>query len=171
MNSKTFHYSSPKISPHVIDSFTGTRSKKDLFLEMINEWNLPTSISQLSQLWEKDRPRCEKQNLAILLFNVADVDSLLASYHPHICILTGVGTAVYRSKDIIFPEYNMIAQPTTNSFGGVMILNHSSIKCKVVERALNLIWIEIDQHPNPIYVGAIYVPPGYLLPFHLISKY
>ena len=65
----------------------------------------------------------------------------------------------------------MIAQPGTNSFGGVMILYHRSIKCKVVERALNLIWIEIDQHPNPIYVGAIYVPPGSLPPFHLISKY
>ncbi|CAF2747679.1 unnamed protein product [Rotaria sp. Silwood2] len=143
---------------------------------MINEWNSRTSISQLSSQWKKVRSLYTKQNLLLLLYNVeglnthvADVDSLLSTYHPHVCILTGVGTAV--NKNIIFPNYNTIAQAGTNAYGGVMILYQHYIKCKIIEKTLKFIIIELLLSPNPIYIGAIYVPPSSLPPFQLISKY
>src|SRR5690242_3031768 len=118
MNNKTFHYSSPTISPQLIDSYTGSNKDKELIFEIVNEWNSRISISYLCNLWKKERPLYAKHNLSLLLYNVeglnthvADVDSLLSNYHPHIGILTGVGAAVH--KHIIFPNYYTIAQPGT----------------------------------------------------------
>ncbi len=90
---------------------------------MINEWNSRACISDLSRKWKKERPlRTNNQsNLLILLFNVeclnthtTDVDILIAEHKPHICILTGVGTA---TKSLpLFPGYTGISQKGTNSF-------------------------------------------------------
>lgn len=82
----------------------------------------------------------------------ADVDVLLSSYNPHICILTGVGAAT--KKNITFPNYLSFSQVGTNSFGGVMILYHQSIKCKITDNDLNFILIEISLSNKPIYVGG-----------------
>ena len=178
MNSTFFHYSSPTISPTSVESFNGSRAERKLLSEIVNEWNSRTSLSLLCKKWKKVRPHYVKQNLLLLLFNVeglnthvADVDLLLSNYHPHICIFTGVGSAVYKHNQFTFPNYNIISQPGTNAFGGVMILHLQSLKCKIIEKASNLIWIELSLHPSPIYIGAIYVPPTTLPPFQLLSKY
>ena len=173
MDSKIFHFSSPIIAPHIIDSFTGTPQEKTRILKMIDEWNSHVSISQLCNCWKKERPSIVKQNLSIILYNVeslnthvADVDILLSCYKPHVCILTGIGIAI-KKKNISFPNYLSFSQIGTNSFGGVMILYHASINCKIIDRDLNFILIEISTANHPIYVGGLYVPPRSLpLPFN-----
>jgi len=171
-----FHYSSPTINTNIIDSFNGTPKEKNILLEMVNEWNSRVSVSQLCNFWKKVRPISVKQNLLLLLYNVeglnthvADVDILLSNHNPHICILTGVGAAV--KKNFTFPNYLSFSQGGTNSFGGVMILYHQTIKCKISDADLNFILIETSLSNNPVYIGGIYVPPGSLPQFQLLSKH
>lgn len=125
---------------------------------------------------EKTPPQSLKQNLLILLYNVeslnthvADVDILLSSYNPHICILTGVGAGI--KKNFSFPNYHSISQTGTNAFGGVIILHHQNIKCKITDKELNFLLIEVTLSTESIYIGGIYVPPKSLPPFQLISKH
>ncbi|CAF4061927.1 unnamed protein product, partial [Rotaria magnacalcarata] len=101
--------------------------------------------------------------------HVANVDLLLSNYQPHICILTGVGTAIH--KQIKFPNYHSISQPGTNSSGGVVILYQFHIECKVVEKYLNFLMIKLTSNHDDIHIGAIHVPPNSVPPFQLLSKY
>ncbi|CAM4751975.1 unnamed protein product [Rotaria magnacalcarata] len=101
--------------------------------------------------------------------HVANVDLLLSNYQPHICILTGVGTAIH--KQIKFPNYHSISQPGTNSSGGVVILYQFHIEWKVVEKYLNFLMIKLTSNHDDIHIGAIHVPPNSVPPFQLLSKY
>ncbi|CAF2110486.1 unnamed protein product, partial [Rotaria magnacalcarata] len=143
---------------------------------MINEWNSRTSLSLLCKNWKKDRPKSEKQNLTLLISNVeglnthvADVDLLIASHQPNICILTEIGAAI--RKQIKFPNYNTIAQHGTNAFGGVIILYQQHLKCKIIDTEANFLMIELTTNSEAINIGAIYVPPNTLPPFTLLAKY
>ncbi|CAF3156341.1 unnamed protein product [Rotaria socialis] len=160
----------------IAGNFNGSLKEKNTLSEIINEWNSRTSISQLCEQWKKTPPKSLKQNLLLLLYNVeslnthvADVDILLSSYNPHICILTGVGAGI--KKNFTFPNYHVIAQTGTNSFGGVIILHHQNIKCKITDKEPNFILIEILLSKESIYIGGIYVPPKSLPPFRLLSKH
>ncbi|CAF3697342.1 unnamed protein product [Rotaria socialis] len=164
------------ITKPVAGNFNGSLKEKNTLSEIINEWNSRTSISQLCEQWKKTPPKSLKQNLLLLLYNVeslnthvADVDILLSSYKPHICILTGVGAGI--KKNFTFPNYHVIAQTGTNSFGGVIILHHQNIKCKITDKEPNFILIEILLSKESIYIGGIYVPPKSLPPFRLLSKH
>ena len=173
----SFFFFDPSLNPSICETFEGTPIEKSCLLEMIKEWNARLCISSLCKQWKKDRPPHDSSsNLLILLFNVqglnthiTDVDLLLNETKPHICILTGVGAAARRLPE--FPEYTGISQIGTNSFGGVAILYRKSLKCKTIEVDLNFLLIEIQIAKEPIYVGAVYVPPGSLPPFQLVTKY
>ncbi|CAF1501089.1 unnamed protein product [Rotaria magnacalcarata] len=160
----------------IAGNFNGSLKEKSTLSEIVDEWNSRTSITQLCEQWKKTPPNSLKQNLLLLLYNVeslnthvADVDILLSSYNPHICILTGVGAGI--KKNFTFPNYHVIKQTGTNSFGGVIILHHQDIKCKVADKESNFILIEILLSNESIYVGGIYVPPKSLPPFQLLSKH
>ncbi|CAF3167810.1 unnamed protein product, partial [Rotaria sp. Silwood2] len=70
-----------------------------------------------------------------------------------------------------FSGYNGIAQPGSNSYGGVAILYSSKLKVKIVEKEINFLVVEIDIAGELVKIGAIYVPPLSYLPFHLCEKY
>ncbi|CAF1278068.1 unnamed protein product [Rotaria magnacalcarata] len=143
---------------------------------MINEWNTRICISDLSSKWKKERPIIKQNpNLLILLFNVEclnthteDVDILLSVNKPHICILTGVGTATKNLPS--FPGYVGIAQKGTNPFGGVAILFQNILKYKVIEKDLNFLLVELETANETVSIGAVYVPPGSVPPFQLFNK-
>ncbi len=44
------------------------------------------------------------------------------------------------------------------------------MKCKIIEKALNFLLIEVETLNESVLVGAIYVPPGTLPPFQLFNK-
>ena len=177
MINKIFHFSSPAIAPHFMDSFIGTLKEKNIILQMINEWNSHASTADLCIHWKKERPNIVKYNISLLLFNVeslnthvADVDILLSCYRPHVYMLTGVGAAI-KKKNICFPNYFSFSESGTNALGGAMILYHASINCKLIDWNLNFIFMEISVSDNPIHVGGLYVPPDALLQFQLLSKH
>lgn len=143
---------------------------------MVNEWNSRTCISSLCKQWKKDRPPTKiNSSLLILLFNVeglnthvSDMDILLTEHKPNICILTGVGAASKKLPE--FVGYTGISQVGTNSFGGVAVLHQSSLQCTVVEKDLNFLLVEVQTAQDPVFIGAVYVPPGTLPPFQLFSR-
>jgi hypothetical protein len=122
------------------------------------------------------RPLSSSQNLLFLVYNlqdlnthITDLDILLNIYRPHICILSGVGSA---SKNLpSFPGYQGIAQIGSNSFGGVAMFFSNVIKYEVVEKEINFLVTEIIIAGEQIKVGAVYVPPTSALPLHLFEKY
>lgn len=130
----------------------------------------------LCKSWKKERPIfCTTKNIFFLLYNCeylsthqTDLDVLLFSYSPQKVILTGVGSLI--RKLLLLPNYYWISQKGSNSFGGVAILIHNSLKSKTVHSALNFLLIEIDIVPSPILVGAVYVPPKEQPPFDHFSK-
>ncbi|CAF1627379.1 unnamed protein product, partial [Rotaria sp. Silwood1] len=143
---------------------------------MIDEWNSKVCVSDLCKKWKKNRPDNSDNNLLFLLYNIhslnshiADMDVLLNNYAPQIIILTEIGSVVLK-KPPSFPEYHIIIQEGTNSFGGVAILCHRSIKYKEIGREKNFILIQIETIPEPTLIGAVYVPPGESPPFHFFSK-
>lgn len=175
MNYK-FHFSSPFVNTKLVDSFTGTKAEKKLLTEMVNEWNCKVSISNISQQWKKDRPTEMEENLTIILYNcqclsthIADIDILLSTYTPQILILTGVGSKINNLPKI--SKYHWISQKGANSFGGVAFLLHDTIKAKVINQELDFLIIEINLHPKPILLGAIYIPPNKSIPQSLFDKY
>ncbi|CAF3974122.1 unnamed protein product [Rotaria magnacalcarata] len=110
------------------------------------------------QTVEKERPTIEYQALNLLLFNIqclsthiADLDFLISTYIPQICILTGV--------------------EGTNAFGGVAIIIHNSLKTKTIVQAPNFILIELTVLSESILIGAIYVPPGSGVPFNVLETH
>jgi hypothetical protein len=177
MSKQSFFFADPLVSPSICHSFSGPPHEKQILSNMINEWNSRICISDLSKKWKKERPlqNNTKSNLLILLFNVeclnthiTDVDMLLAMHKPHMCILTGVGTA---TKSLpIFPGYTGISQAGTNAFGGVAILYQNFLKCKVIDKDLNFLPTEVETSNESVLIGAIYVPPGSLPPFQLFNK-
>jgi hypothetical protein len=177
VNKNSFYFAEPLVSPYLCDSYSGSSHEKEKLLEMINEWNSRICISDISRKWKKERPlrNNDRSNLLIILFNVeclnthtTDVDVLIAAHKPHICILTGVGTATMNLPT--FPGYTGISQKGTNSFGGVAILYQNFLKCKVIEKALNFLLVEVETSNENVLVGAVYVPPGSLPPFQLFNK-
>ncbi|CAF1147274.1 unnamed protein product [Rotaria magnacalcarata] len=126
--------------------------------------------------WKKERPTIEYQSLNLLLFNIqclsthiADLDFLISTYIPQICILTGVGSKIKNPPNI--PFYNWICQEGTNAFGGVAIIIHNSLKTKTIVQAPNFILIELTVLSETILIGAIYVPPGSSVPFNLLETH
>ncbi|CAF1326623.1 unnamed protein product [Adineta steineri] len=87
-----------------------------------------------------------------------DVDILLNEHKPNICILTGVGAASRKLPE--FVGYTGISQIGTNSYGGVAILHENFLKCKIIDKELNFILIEVETALKPILIGAVYVPPA-----------
>ena len=176
---KVFYYYTDPIIPHsIIESFPESSFEKKTLTEIISEWNSRICISEISKKWKKERPtqnKSDEANLLILLFNVEclnthldDVDVLLTEHKPHICILTGVGTASRKLPS--FPEYTGLSKEATNSFGGAAILLYKSIlKCKIKEKELNFLLIELEMISESILLGTIYVPPGTLPPFQLLN--
>ena len=54
--------------------------------------------------WRKERPAVEAENLLFLVYSIESLDThetdlviLLNNYNPHVCVLTGVGTASRRN--------------------------------------------------------------------------
>ena len=143
---------------------------------MIEEWNSRICTSDLCKRWKKDRPvQNIDSRLLILLFNVeglrthvTDVDILLNTHKPHVCILTGV-VAAARSM-VQFPGYTAYAQHGTNSYGGVAILYQDHLECKIVEREANFLLMGLQTPMEPVLIGAMYVPPSSLPPFQIIDQ-
>jgi hypothetical protein len=100
--------------------------------------------------------------------HTTDVDIVITVHKPHICILTGVGPAT-KSRPT-FSGYTEISQKGTNSFGGVAIIYQNFLKCKVVEKDMNFLLVEVEVSNENVLVGAVYVPPGSLPPFQLFNK-
>ena len=135
-----------------------------------------TSISELCQSWEKIRPRNESENLTILLYNceclsthLSDLDILLSGYLPHVIILTGVGSQIRKMPSV--PNYYWHKQEGSNSFGGVAILVHNSIKTKVIHSVENFLLVDLNVTMSSILIGAVYVPPKQKPPLEEFEKF
>ena len=171
-----FRFSSPTINEEKINLYQGSKNDKSLIKDIINEWNSRVCLSELCKKWKRDRPsNVSIANPLFLLYNVnslnshiADMDAIINNYSPQILILTEVGKVALK-KPPIFPDYHFIGQKGTNSFGGVAILCHNSIKYKEISKDLNFILIQIETIPEPTLVGAVYVPPGTTPPLHLFT--
>ncbi|CAF2095648.1 unnamed protein product [Rotaria magnacalcarata] len=141
---------------------------------MCKEWNERISDIDICKHWKKERPTIEYQPLNLLLFtiqclstHIADLDLLISTYTPQICILTGVGSKIKNPPNI--PFYNWICQVGTNSFGGVAIIVHNSLKTRTILQASNFILLELTVLSEVVLIGAIYVPPGSSIPFNLLE--
>jgi len=96
-----FPFSSPTVSMNVCELFEGSRTEKTMLKAIIHEWNSRSSLSNISKQWHKDRPIAFSESLFLILYNcqclsthIADLDILLSTYTPQICILTGVGSKI-----------------------------------------------------------------------------
>ncbi|CAF4233481.1 unnamed protein product, partial [Rotaria magnacalcarata] len=172
----SFHFSSPFVNINVCDRFIGTNSERRQLSKIIEEWNTKSSISSISNEWRKKRPNASTENLSIILYNcqclsthIADLDILLSVYTPQIFILTGVGSSIKNLPKIT--SYYWISQEGTNSFGGVAMLIHNTLKTKITMQQSDFLLLEIDILPKPIFVGAIYVPPSKPFPQSLFDKF
>lgn len=160
----------------LVDTFSGSTDEKKLIFNILNEWNNQSSLSSLCKLWEKRRPDSETENVIFLLYNceclkthLTDLDILLSTYLPHVLILTGVGSQIRNMPSV--PNYYWHNQKGTNSFGGVSILIHSSIKSKVIDAVENFLVVEISFEIYSILVGAVYVPPDQKPPFEEFDRF
>jgi hypothetical protein len=176
MSSNVFRYSLPYVKDEAIHSFIGSSREKSEVTQIIEEWNSRTCMSDLFKQWRKIRPKNTNFNLLFLLYNVnslnshtADIDIILNKYAPQICLLNEIGKVALK-KTINFPDHHLLVQEGTNSFGGVAILIHQSIKYKEIKRDKNFLLVEIESNPEPVLVGAVYVPPGTTPPFHLFTE-
>ncbi|CAF4989572.1 unnamed protein product, partial [Rotaria socialis] len=161
---------------NVCDLFIGTNSERRQLSKIIEEWNTKSSISSISKEWRKKRPNASTENLSIILYNceclsthIADLDILLSVYTPQIFILTGVGSSIKNLPKMT--SYYWISQEGTNSFGGVAMLIHNTLKTKITMQQSDFLLIELDILPKPIFVGAIYVPPSKPFPQSLLDKF
>jgi hypothetical protein len=146
----------------LVDFFIGSTDEKKIVFDILNEWNNRSSLFDLCKLWEKIRPKNEIENLLILLYNceslsthLNDLDILLSSYLPHVIILTGVGSQIRNMPSV--PNYYWHKQKGSNSFGGVSILIHNSIKTKVIHTVENFLLVELNLAMSSILVGVVYV--------------
>jgi hypothetical protein len=158
-----------------VNSSKVAKPKKTILNAILNEWNSRSSLSCISKQWHKDGPIASSENLFLILYNcqclsthIADLDILLSTYTPQICILTGVGSKIKNLPKLA--SYFWISQKGTNSFGGVAILLHDSLKAKVITQQLDFLLIELDILPKPILLGAIYIPPGKPFPQNLFES-
>ena len=142
----------------------------------ISEWNTRLSVSDLSSTWRKKRPDGVTENLLFLVYNIESLNThekdliiLLDTYNPHVCVLTGVGTATRIMPT--FPGYRSIAQSGSNAFGAVAIIHRNALKCRLIERDVNALIVEIAVANAQLKIGAIYVPQKSPLPLDLLNKY
>ena len=70
-----------------------------------------------------------------------------------------------------YPGYRSIVQAGSNAFGGVAIIHRNALKCRLVERDVNVLIVEIEIANAQLKIGAIYVPPKSSLPLSLMNKY
>ena len=160
----------------VCDFFDGTKTEKEKLVEIIEEWNSRVSLTEISNRWKKCRPAVTSENLSLILYNcqclsthIADLDVLISTYTPQICILTGVGAKI---RDLpVIASYYWISQEGSNAFGGVAMLIHNTLKMKTIARQKNFVITELDIQPKPILLGAIYIPPGQSFPHTIFEKY
>ena len=176
MPCEDFKYSEPEINAESINQFTGTPSEKQMFSSLLYEWNSRRSISEMCVSWSKERRETSIENLIIVLWNCEglrthghDLDELLSSHKPHLCILTGVGSQIRKLPAI--PNYYWQSQEGTNSFGGVAILIHHKLKSSVIDREENCLLIELELLNNKLLLGAVYVPPRSYPPFTFLDKH
>lgn len=170
-----FHFSSPFVNMCVCDSFIGTRTEKNNLLNIINEWNNRISSSDINRKWHKERPIPISVNFSIILYNcqclsthIADLDILISTYTPQICILTGVGSKI---KDLAKQNsYYWLSQTGDNAFRGVAMLIHKSIETKIIKKRNNYLLVEVNVKPKAIIVGAIYVPPDKTFPCDIFEE-
>ena len=160
----------------VVQSFNATECEKSLLGEIINEWNARKYTSSLFVKWMKEKPPMNDPNLTFLNYNVnslkshiTDLDIILNKYAPQICILTEIGMPAIRRMPII-PNYQVVFQEGSNAFGGVAIAIQDSTKYKVMAKEVNFLLIEVETAPESTLIGAVYVPPGKIPPFHLFEK-
>ena len=109
---------------------------------------------------KKIRPRNESENLIVLLYNceclsthLSDLDILLSVYLPHVVILTGVGSQIRKMPSV--PNYYWHKQEGSNSFGGVAILVHNSIKTKVIHSVENFLLVDLNVTISSILIGTV----------------
>ena len=152
-----------------------SREKQEL-KQIIYEWNSRTCVTDLFNSWTKRKPKTEDSNLSFLLYNVSslrshitDMDIIISNHAPKICFLTEIGETALKILPQ-FPDYRLLVQEGTNSFGGVGLLIHNSIKYKEAVRDLNFLMVEIETTPIASLVGVVYVPPGTIPPFDLFTK-
>jgi hypothetical protein len=176
MNYKDLKYAMPNVNMKVIEQFDGNLIEQKTLFYILSEWNSRLSISNLCKKWKKERPSNAEDDNFFLLFNCeglsthgADIDILLSSYTPKITILTGVGKQIRNLRSV--PGYYWEFSFGDNSFGGVAILIHHSIKSKVIEKAENFLMLEIQTMNDTALVGGVYVPPRKRPPLHLFEKY
>ena len=158
------------ITPSFHQNVSGSAQDKASIFEMIEEWNSRICVPDPCERWKKDRSvQNIDSRLLILLFNVeglrthvTDVDILLNSHKPHVCILMGVGAA---AKSMVrFPFYTAHTQHGTNSYEGVAILYQDHLECKIAQREATFLPME------PVMIGAMYVSPSSLPPFPIIDQ-
>ncbi|CAF4648413.1 unnamed protein product, partial [Rotaria sp. Silwood2] len=97
------------------------------------------------------------------------VNATFATYNPQICIWTGVGAGIKNPPQI--PFYNWVCQEGTDSFGGVAMIVHNSLKTKTALQTPNFILIELTVLTESVLIGAIYVPPSSGIPFNLLETH
>ncbi|CAF4556851.1 unnamed protein product [Rotaria sp. Silwood2] len=176
MNNQRIRYADPYIENNNIDNYHGTVNEKKILKEIWKEWNSRISDFDICKQWQKERPTAEYEPLNLLLFNIqclsthiADLDFLIATYNPQICIWTGVGAGIKNPPQI--PFYNWVCQEGTDSFGGVAMIVHNSLKTKTALQTPNFILIELTVLTESVLIGAIYVPPSSGIPFNLLETH
>lgn len=176
MNNQEQSKETNDINAELVNRFVASVEEKKIALDILNEWSKSASIHNLCIEWEKNRPANESENLLILLYNceclsthVNDIDILLSKFLPHIVILTGVGSQIRKMPSV--PHYYWYTSKGSNSFGGVAMLIHSSIKSKVIHAVENLLIVEVNMATIAILVGAVYVPPKSNPPLDEFEKF
>ncbi|UJR06879.1 hypothetical protein I4U23_011168 [Adineta vaga] len=61
-------------------------------------------------------------------------------------------------------NYYWHSQKGTNSFGGVAILLHSSLKSKIIDKTEHFLAIELELGQEEILLESVYVPPDEEIP-------
>jgi hypothetical protein len=69
------------------------------------------------------------------------------------------------------PNYYWHKQKGSNTFGGIAILVHNSIKTKVIYAVDNFLLIKLSVMTSSILIGAVYVPPKEKLPLHIFQNF
>ena len=164
------------INPETINFYNGPDTDKDTLFSMIYEWNSSANISDLCEKWVKVRPKSFVEHLTLLEWNceglsthMTDFDQLLASYSPHIFLLSGVGKQIHKLPHV--PNFKWYSANGTNSFGGVGILVHQKLRTSLIEETTNFVLIEIEIMDVKIYIASIYVPPGSMPPLEIFDKH
>ncbi|CAF3431371.1 unnamed protein product [Rotaria socialis] len=115
--------------------------------------SLMETLSQIVNKLKNDKNQNEFELLLLLLqqqlllinglsTHGADLDIVISSHTPKMTMLTGVGKQISNLRSI--PGYYWEFSVGDNSFGGVALLIQHSIKSKVIEKAENFLFLEIQ---------------------------